>query len=97
MNHPKLIQGGMGIGVSWWQLARTVSMTGQLGVVSGAHADIVFARILQLGDPGGHLRRALEHFPAQDVAERILMTYYNEGGMSAGIAFKTPPSLHTYL
>ena len=91
MNHPKLIQGGMGIGVSWWQLPRVVSMLKQLGVVSGAHADIVFVRILQLGDPGGHLRRALEHFPAQDVAERIIATYYNEGGLLAHKAFKNPP------
>lgn len=91
MNHPKIIKGGMGIGVDWWQLTRAVSMTGQLGVASGAHADIIFVRLLQLGDPGGHLHRALEHFPAQDVAERILAKYYNEGGMPNTRAFKNPP------
>ena len=32
---PVLIQGGMGAAVSGWELARAVSLTGQLGVVSG--------------------------------------------------------------
>jgi hypothetical protein len=30
----------------------------------------VLARRLQLGDPGGHLREALAHFPAPATAER---------------------------
>lgn len=30
---PEIIQGGMGVGVSSWQLARAVSTAGQLGVV----------------------------------------------------------------
>ena len=30
-----IIQGGMGVAVSSWQLARAVSQAGQLGVVSG--------------------------------------------------------------
>ncbi|MDG4862734.1 hypothetical protein P8605_31820, partial [Streptomyces sp. T-3] len=50
---PQVIQGGMGVGVSGWQLARAVSRTGQLGVVSGTALDAVLARRLQLGDPGG--------------------------------------------
>ncbi len=33
---PLVIQGGMGVGVSNWRLARAVSSLGQLGVVSGA-------------------------------------------------------------
>src|SRR5689334_22586110 len=33
--YPIVIQGGMGAGVSDWRLARAVSATGQLGVVSG--------------------------------------------------------------
>jgi NAD(P)H-dependent flavin oxidoreductase YrpB (nitropropane dioxygenase family) len=33
--NPKIIQGGMGAGVSTWRLANTVSAAGQLGVVSG--------------------------------------------------------------
>ena len=50
---------GMGVAVSAWQLARAVSLTGQLGVVSGTALDLVLARRLQIGDPGGHMRRAL--------------------------------------
>ncbi|KOU42441.1 hypothetical protein ADK54_20100, partial [Streptomyces sp. WM6378] len=55
--HPPLIQGGMGVAVSGWRLARAVAGGGQLGVVSGTALDAVLARRLQLGDPGGHMRR----------------------------------------
>ena len=56
---PVIIQGGMGVGVSNWRLANAVSSRGQLGVVSGTALDVVLARRLQDGDPGGHMRRAL--------------------------------------
>ena len=39
--HPLLIQGGMGVAVSAWPLAKAVSQTGQLGVVSGTARDVV--------------------------------------------------------
>ena len=68
---PAIIQGGMGAGVSGWPLAQAVSKAGQLGVVSGTALDVILARRLQLGDPGGHMRRALESFPLPGVAERI--------------------------
>ncbi|HXK94957.1 MAG TPA: nitronate monooxygenase, partial [bacterium] len=71
MNLPVIIQGGMGAGVSHWVLAKAVSKLGQLGVVSGTALDTVMARRLQLGDPGGHLRRALDHFPMPEIAQRI--------------------------
>ena len=32
---PKLIQGGMGVAISDWRLAKAVSQLGQLGVVAG--------------------------------------------------------------
>jgi len=51
---PRIIQGGMGVAVSSWRLARAVSLQGQLGVVSGTAIDTVIARRLQMGDPGGH-------------------------------------------
>ena len=60
---PKIIQGGMGVGISGWKLARAVSLTGQLGVVSGTALDQILARKLQLGDLDGHLRRAMACFP----------------------------------
>ena len=50
--HPVIIQGGMGIGVSGWRLARAVSQLGQLGVVSGTAIDTVMIRRLQDGDEG---------------------------------------------
>ncbi len=46
---PVVIQGGMGVGVSSWQMAREVSQQGQLGVVSGTALDAVLARRLQDG------------------------------------------------
>lgn len=80
MTQPQLIQGGMGIGVSNWNLAREVSASGQLGVISGTSLDSVLARRLQDGDPGGHMRRALAAFPFQDTARRILDKYFIPGG-----------------
>jgi nitronate monooxygenase len=77
---PGIIQGGMGIGVSDWRLARAVSERGQLGVVSGSLIDVVFVRRLQDGDVGGHLRRALEQFPLRRVAEEALEHYFNPEG-----------------
>ena len=50
--YPIIIQGGMGAGVSNWQLAQAVSRTGQLGVVSGTALDQILIRRLQDGDPG---------------------------------------------
>lgn len=86
----------MGVAVSGWRLARAVAQTGQLGVVSGTALASVFARQLQLGDPGGHLARATARFPLPAVAERVWQQYYLPGGKAAESPFKlTPlPSLH---
>jgi nitronate monooxygenase len=85
---PVLIQGGMGVAVSDWRLARAVSEAGHLGVVSGTALDAVMARRLQLGDPGGHIRRALAAFPVPEAAERILARYFVAGGKGADQRFK---------
>lgn len=77
---PTIIQGGMGVGLSNWILARQVSLAGQLGVVSGTALDAVVARRLQDGDRGGHIRRALSHFPDPQMAARVLDHYFIEGG-----------------
>ena len=79
---PIIIQGGMGVAVSGWQLARAVSLAGQLGVVSGTALDVVLARRLQMGDPGGHMRRALAEFPYSNLADRILDRYFIPAGKS---------------
>jgi nitronate monooxygenase len=81
----------MGAGISDWRLARAVSSQGQLGVVSGTALDVILARRLQMGDPGGHMRRGLEHFPVPDVARRILDDYYVPGGKAASRPFRPLP------
>ena len=43
MKLPKLIQGGMGVAISDWRLAKAVSSLGQLGVVSGTGISRVVA------------------------------------------------------
>jgi hypothetical protein len=53
-----------------------------LGTVSGTAAERILVAILQRGDPGGHYRRALAHFPFQDVAKRILDEYFDHTGNS---------------
>lgn len=88
---PVVIQGGMGAGVSDWRLARAVSLTGQLGVVSGTALDVILARRLQLGDPGGHCRRAMEQFPVPGVAQRILDRYFLPDGKPVDSPFKSKP------
>ena len=90
---PPIIQGGMGVGVSGWRLARAVSQCGQLGVVSGTALDLLLTRQLQLGDIGGHLRRALEAFPYPEIANRILEKYFIPGGKDADAPFRTPPMI----
>jgi nitronate monooxygenase len=84
----------MGAGVSSWRLAHGVSQLGQLGVVSGTALDQIFARRLQDGDPGGHMRRGLDHFPFPAMAERAWSKFYIPGGKQASASYKTLP-MHT--
>lgn len=90
-NHPIVIQGGMGIAVSDWRLAKTVSQAGQLGVVSGTAINSVLVRRLQDGDLDGSCRRALKAFPSQAISQKILDTYFIEGGKEAQQPYKRPP------
>ena len=83
----------MGVGVSGWRLARAVAQCGQLGVVSGTALDLLLTRQLQLGDLGGHLRRALAAFPYPEIAKRILERYFVPGGKAAEAPFKTSPMI----
>jgi nitronate monooxygenase len=91
MSLPRIIQGGMGAGLSNWRLARAVASTGQLGVVSGTALDYIFARRLQDGDAGGHMRHALDHFPFPKMAERIWEAYYIPGGRAPGVPYMALP------
>lgn len=81
----------MGVAVSSWRLARAVSMRDQLGVVSGTGIDTVVTRRLQLGDPGGDLRRAFEAFPVREIAMRIWDKYFINGGKAPNAPFKSKP------
>jgi NAD(P)H-dependent flavin oxidoreductase YrpB (nitropropane dioxygenase family) len=88
---PEIIQGGMGIGVSNWRLARAVSSRGQLGVVSGTAVESLFVRRLQDGDEGGHMRRAMAAFPLPEVAADALRRYFLPEGRPAGTAYRMLP------
>ena len=93
----RLIQGGMGVYVSNWRLARAVALERPgvtAGTVSGTALDIVYVRLLQLGDPGGHVRRALATFDAKfgvEIGKKILEHYFIEGGKPPAARFKNAP------
>lgn len=91
---PSIIQGGMGVSVSSWRLARSVARRGQLGVVSGVALEILMARRLQDGDPGGHVRRALAAYADlvdPEFAAWVLDSYFVDGGLPAGQLYKPVP------
>ncbi len=88
---PTLIQGGMGVAVSNWRLARAVSLRGQLGVVSGTALDTVFIRRLQDGDPRGHMRRAMARFPIPHVIETVLERFFIPDGRKPGQPYRLLP------
>ncbi len=88
---PVLIQGGMGVGVSGWKLARAIAMAGQLGVVSGTALDAVMVRRLQSGDQDGAMRTALGAFPMRQAAANILNTFYIPFGKDPSKKFKANP------
>jgi NAD(P)H-dependent flavin oxidoreductase YrpB (nitropropane dioxygenase family) len=72
----------VGAQVSSWKLAREVARAGELGIISGTAMEVVLLRWMQDGDPDGLYRRALSHFPDQDMVKRFMDKYYIEGGKS---------------
>lgn len=88
---PRIIQGGMGIRISNWKLAREVARKGELGVISGTAMDVAMVRELQNGDPDGAFRRALATFPDQDMANRFLDKFFIEGGHEEGKPYRGIP------
>ena len=93
----KLIQGGMGVYVSNWRLAKTVAMARPgvtAGTVSGTALDVVYTRLLQLGDPGGHARRALHALDETygiTIGRTICDRYFVEGGKAPDDRFRSTP------
>ncbi len=87
---PVVIQGGMGVAISNWRLAKAVSRMGQMGVVSGTGISRIFVSRLADGDLSGDVRRALSHFPIQDPIQKILDRYYIPGGKDPSAPYKSP-------
>ena len=92
MKLPIVIQGGMGVAISNWTLAKAVSEFGQLGVISGTGISRVMASRLADGDPDGHTRRALASFPMPEVVQNILERYFIPGGIAPGVPYKSTPT-----
>lgn len=72
---PWLIQGGMGIAISHWPLARVVAQQGQLGVVSGTGIETVFVRRLQDHGVDESLRAVLDRFPVPSIVDDVIAKY----------------------
>lgn len=90
MKLPVIIQGGMGIAISNWTLARAVSQAGQLGVVSGTGINRVLTSRLADGDFDGHVRRALSSLQLPEVVQKIIERYYVDGGKAPTAPYKNP-------
>ena len=98
---PVIISGGMGIWISCWVLARIVALLGGMGIVSGTALDIVYARMLQQGDPGGHVRRAFAELGRRVPAlaarlQALLEKYFIENGKPAANPYKATPGGKLY-
>ncbi|MCB0157673.1 MAG: hypothetical protein KDD83_06050, partial [Caldilineaceae bacterium] len=93
----KLIQGGMGVHVSNWRLAKAVAMARPgvtVGTISGTALDVVYARLLQLGDPGGHARRALQALDTMygvSIGRTVMERYFIPGGKAPEDRFRSAP------
>ncbi|CAN2163064.1 COG2070 Dioxygenases related to 2-nitropropane dioxygenase [Candidatus Nanopelagicaceae bacterium] len=83
----------MGIAVSSWQLAKEVSIAGELGVISGTAIDSVVARRLQDGDLTGDIRRAMAAYPHQETIKEIMDRFFIEGGREDGKPYLDVPKL----
>ena len=79
--NPILIQGGMGVALSSWRLARAVASQGHLGVVSGVAIGNVLAIRLRRGDEDS--LRVLRTFPDPTVSREIEEKYFRPAGTCA--------------
>lgn len=85
----RIIQGGMGVGISSFSLARAVSLYGELGVVSGTGVSVTVARRLQDGDKD--YLRAIENFPDPEISQEVISRYYLPNGRADGQRYKPVP------
>lgn len=99
----QVIQGGMGVYVSNFRLAKAVAASQPgvtAGTVSGTALDVVYVRLLQLGDPGGHIRMALLAFDSQfavDIGQKIIEKYLNPDGKRPGDRFSYGPRQRLHI
>jgi NAD(P)H-dependent flavin oxidoreductase YrpB (nitropropane dioxygenase family) len=97
LHNIQLIQGGMGVYVSNFRLANAVAACRPgvtAGTVSGTALDVVYVRLLQLGDPGGYIRSGLAAFDNQfqvDIGAKIIDQYLIPGGKSPGDRYQYSP------
>jgi nitronate monooxygenase len=97
LKNVRLIQGGMGVYVSHWRLAQAVARERPgtaVGTVSGTGLDVVYVRLLQLGDPGGHVRSAMHALDQQygvTIGKKIVDQYFIEGGKEPDAKFRNAP------
>ncbi len=89
---PWLIQGGMGISISDWRLARVVARAGQLGVVSGTAIDAVFVRRLQKYGMDERLHAVLARFPVPAIVDDVLRQFNTARRRATG-AYRSPTML----
>ncbi|MCR4306999.1 MAG: nitronate monooxygenase [Candidatus Berkelbacteria bacterium] len=87
----QILQGGMGVGVSFWKLPRAVALRGQAGTVSGTGAALVVPRLLQEGDKDGSIARAKAAFPIPELAQMVWDRYYHEDGIVQNKQYKSIP------
>lgn len=73
-----IIQGGMGAAISTYRLARAVSSTGNLGVVSGTGIALVLLDRLRKGHE--QTRAVLERFPHPSFVDELLAAHWAKGG-----------------
>ncbi len=90
MNFPIIIQGGMGVAISDWNLAKAVSQLGQLGVVSGTGISRIVSCRLMDGDLAGNVRRALSNFALPEPVQAVIDRYYIPGGRKPNEPYKGP-------
>src|SRR5690554_6709722 len=90
----RIIQGGMGIGVSSWRLARAVALNGEIAVDCATSIDTVVVRELKVRDRS-HRRRVLAEYPDQEIVRHLVNQYYVEGGRRPDAAYRLLP-LHRF-
>jgi len=87
----ELIQGGMGAGVSTFEMAGVVAAEGGLGVVSLTAAGIILARKLANGDE--NWLNTLDQIPNRQIAQKIKERYFIEGGKPKEEPYKPAPAI----